>query len=70
MHIFKPINIFITGASSGIGNALAHEYAKRCSHKNVPADRIDIGLQGIDSKHVNVNIGLVARRSEHLQQLA
>ncbi len=43
--------IFITGASSGIGNALAHEYAKR--HANT-----------------GVIIGLAARRSEHLQQLA
>ncbi len=45
------MNIFITGASSGIGNALAHEYAKRYANN--------------DS-----NIGLVSRRSEHLQQLA
>ena len=51
MNIFKPTNIFITGASSGIGNALAHEYAKRY-------------------KNTNSNIGLVSRRSEHLQQLA
>lgn len=43
--------IFITGASSGIGNALAHEYAKRFP----------------DNKAI---IGLAARRSEHLQQLA
>ena len=43
--------IFITGASSGIGNALAHEYAKRFA---------DIGAI----------IGIVARRSERLQQLA
>lgn len=43
--------IFITGASSGIGQALAHEYAKRYS-----------GSSGF--------IGLVARRSEHLHQLA
>ena len=43
--------IFITGASSGIGNALAHEYAKRFA---------DIGAV----------IGLVARQSERLQQLA
>lgn len=43
--------IFITGASSGIGNALAHEYAKRFpNNKSI--------------------IGLVARRSEHLQKLA
>ncbi len=45
------MNIFITGASSGIGNALAHEYAKRYAN----TDAI---------------IGLVARRSEHLQHLA
>ena len=45
------MKIFITGASSGIGNALAHEYAKRFA---------DTGAI----------IGLAARRSEHLQQLA
>ena len=45
------MNIFITGASSGIGNAIAHEYAKRFAN-----------TQSI--------IGLVARRSEHLQKLA
>lgn len=43
--------IFITGASSGIGQALAIEYAKRY-------------------QHIGVNIGLVARRSEHLQSIA
>jgi short-subunit dehydrogenase len=59
------MNIFITGASSGIGNALAHEYAKRCS-----ASRIDIASQSINSEQINVNIGLVSRRSEHLHQLA
>jgi len=45
------MNIFITGASSGIGFALAHEYAKRYANSN-----------GI--------IGLAARRSDHLQNLA
>ena len=45
------MNIFITGASSGIGNALAHEYAKR-------------------NANTDTNIGLVGRRSEHLQNLA
>jgi short-subunit dehydrogenase len=45
------MNLFITGASSGIGNALAHEYAKRYSGSYT-------------------SIGLVSRRSEHLQQLA
>ncbi len=45
------MNIFITGASSGIGKALAHEYAKRYS-----------GSSAI--------IGIVSRRSEHLQHLA
>lgn len=43
--------IFITGASSGIGQALAHEYAKR-------------------QQHAGCIIGLAARRSEHLQELA
>ncbi len=43
--------IFITGASSGIGNALAQEYAKRFANGKVI-------------------IGLVARRSERLQQIA
>ena len=45
------MNIFITGASSGIGNAITHEYAKRFAN-------------------TQSTIGLVARRSEHLQQLA
>ena len=45
------MNIFITGASSGIGKALTHEYAKRFANSDV-------------------NIGLVARNSEHLQKLA
>ena len=44
------MKIFITGASSGIGEALATEYAKRHQNKNT-------------------TIGLVARRSEHLQEL-
>ncbi len=44
------MKVFITGASSGIGEALATEYAKR--HQNE-----------------NTTIGLVARRSEHLQKL-
>jgi short-subunit dehydrogenase len=65
MNISKPINIFITGATSGIGNALAQEYAKRCS-----ASRMNIASQSIDFKPINVNIGLVSRRSEHLHQLA
>ena len=45
------MNIFITGASSGIGYAIAHEYAKRFAN-------------------TQSTIGLVARRSEHLQKLA
>lgn len=44
------MKVFITGASSGIGEALATEYAKRYENN----DTI---------------IGLVARRSEHLQKL-
>ena len=43
--------IFITGASSGIGQALALEYAKRYQPEGV-------------------NIGIVARRSEHLHSIA
>ena len=49
--ILCAMNIFITGASSGIGNALAHEYAKRYAN-------------------TQSTIGLVARRSDHLQQIA
>ena len=49
--ILLAMNIFITGASSGIGQALAHEYSKRFFN-------------------TDTNIGLVARHSEHLQQLA
>lgn len=44
------MKVFITGASSGIGKALAHEYAKRYQNENTV-------------------IGLVSRRSEHLQKL-
>ena len=43
--------IVITGASSGIGQVLAIEYAKRFQHQGV-------------------SIGLIARRSEHLQSIA
>lgn len=76
MKISKPINIFITGASSGIGQALAHEYAKRlaninkisASENNTSASLTDIGLQSSGfNKHV---IGLAARRSEQLDALA
>lgn len=44
------MKVFITGASSGIGEALATEYANRY-------------------KNQDTTIGLVARRSEHLQNL-
>jgi len=44
------MKIFITGASSGIGAAIATEYAKRYANNNTI-------------------IGLVSRRSEHLQSL-
>lgn len=44
------MKVFITGASSGIGEALAREYAKRhCDEETI--------------------IGLISRRSEHLQAL-
>jgi short-subunit dehydrogenase len=62
------MNLFITGASSGIGEALTYEYAKRSlrtSENSMPGSRIDIGSQSMP-----FNIGLVARRSEHLQHLA
>lgn len=60
MSTFKPINIFITGASSGIGVALAHEYAKRAllsARKNKASGSLSV-------------IGLVARRVDKLQRLA
>lgn len=41
------MKVFITGASSGIGEALAHEYAKRHSNKNVI-----IGLAARRSEHL------------------
>jgi len=44
------MKVIITGASSGIGQALAVEYASRYKDKKI-------------------NIGLIARRSEHLQNL-
>jgi short-subunit dehydrogenase len=63
------MNLFITGASSGIGEALATEYSKRysanTSENSMPGSRIDIGSQSMP-----FNIGLVARRSERLQHLA
>lgn len=51
------MNIFITGASSGIGQALAHECAKRYA-----GQKVNVG-QGL-------NIGLVARRQTELHALA
>jgi short-subunit dehydrogenase len=67
------MKIFITGASSGIGQALAHEYAKRIalasSETNTPAGLAkDISFLATGSK--NNIIGLVARRGEHLDALA
>ena len=54
------MNIFITGASSGIGEALATEYAKRysanTSENSMPGSRMDIGSQSMP-----FNIGLVAQ---------
>jgi short-subunit dehydrogenase len=55
------MNIFITGASSGIGRALALEYAKRFS-----LDRMDTWPHSSAFGH----IGLIARRSEYLHELA
>jgi short-subunit dehydrogenase len=60
MSSFKPINIFITGASSGIGEALAHEYAKRAS----------LSAREYNGSGRHTVIGLVARRADMLQNLA
>ena len=65
------MNIFITGATSGLGQAIAREYAKRfashlnASENNASASRMFIGSQGTPC-----NIGLVARRINELQILA
>lgn len=67
------MKIFITGASSGIGLALAHEYAKRiaagASETKTPAD-LAKGISSLSTDSNNNIIGLAARRSEHLQVLA
>ncbi len=47
MNTFKPMNIFITGASSGLGSAMAHEYAKRYANTE-----LNIGLIGRDSERL------------------
>lgn len=69
MRYTQAMNIFITGASSGIGEALAHEYAKRAflsaSENNASGSRSVIGSHGI-----SCNMGLVARRIDMLQKLA
>lgn len=53
--------IFITGATSGIGEALAREYAQTYSKNDMPRDRISIGLAGRRSEHLH-------RIAEQLQQ--
>lgn len=60
MRYTQTMNIFITGASSGIGEALAHEYAKRASLSS--SENYTAGSQAV--------IGLVARRIDMLQKLA
>ena len=69
MSTSKTLNIFITGASSGIGEALAHEYAKRASlsanENNATGTLSAIGLHCIPC-----NIGLVGRRIDMLEKLA
>ena len=42
------MKVFITGASSGIGEALAHEYAQRYQHKNAI-----LGLASRRSEHLH-----------------
>ena len=56
------LNIFITGASSGIGRAIAHQYANQFAIKDLS-----------NNKHVASNrifIGLVGRRANELEILA
>ena len=65
------MNIFITGASSGLGVAIATEYAKRFAAKSLSSEnhasesRMVIGSQGIPC-----NIGLVSRRHDVLEKFA
>ena len=47
MNTFKSMNIFITGASSGLGLAVAHEYAQRYVHT-----RVNLGLVGRDCERL------------------
>lgn len=67
------MKIFITGASSGIGQALAHEYARRIalasSETNTTAG-LAKDISFLDTGSKNNIIGLVARRGEHLDALA
>jgi short-subunit dehydrogenase len=59
----NTLKIFITGASSGIGRALAHEYASRSlGTKNGPSEN--------DASASLMVIGLAARRVNELEILA
>jgi short-subunit dehydrogenase len=69
MSTSKTLNIFITGASSGIGEALAHEYAKRAS-LSANDNNASGTLSAIGSHGTPCNIGLVGRRIDMLQKLA
>jgi short-subunit dehydrogenase len=59
----NTLKVFITGASSGIGRALAHEYASRSlGTKNGPSEN--------DASASRMVIGLAARRINELEILA
>lgn len=60
MSTFKPLTIFITGASSGIGEALAYAYAKRAA----------LNARENNASGSQAVIGLAARRIDLLQKLA
>ena len=61
-HILNRTNIFITGASSGLGRAIATEYAKRFYADFTPREN--------NASETPMVIGLAGRRFDMLQKLA
>ena len=61
-HILNRTNIFITGASSGLGSAIATEYAKRFYADFTPREN--------NASETRMVIGLAGRRFDMLQKLA